>query len=735
MGIVLGIAVILLGAGPLMRAAALEPISAIRTDQAPCIDGRLDDEIWLASQPATEFVAGHPVPDQSPSQPTEFWVAYDMEHIYIAFRCHDAQPDRIRSRLAPRDAAFDGDWVGLILNGSGAIRGAAELFVNPHGSQMDAMQTDQGDDPNVDYIFSSAASRDAGGWSAEMSIPFQSLRFQGGERITMSLIALRHISRTGEKAFLPGIDLSQQGWQACGTPVLFEGASPGRIAEVVPAWIASAHSERREDRMESGSLRPELSLSCRFGMTHDLTLSLAWQPDFSHVEAAVAQVEVNRRFPVYYPEKRPFFLEGQDIFSLAAEGHAVVEVFHSRTIQSPHLGAKLTGSLARGHSIGVLAVVDRVGGLNRWEGGAGDNGQRARAALLRYRIDLPGNSTLGAYGSNLTSGTSHNRVVGCDADLILTPVSRLATHVLFSHTRSVGCAAAHEACPDPWGYSCSAVLDRREKRYDLEAAYAGASPRFRLETGFLKRSGTHRASVHYALKVYPGSRWLNCIRPAVRQRTLWSWRGRETDREMHLSIGFEMTGQSWLQATRTAGREQYQGAWFDQGGWKISAGTQAISSVRLLASWNWRHATYYDPAHPLPGTRRGPLIELGVQPWGNLSADLRYLREGFHERARGKPLYTISLMRGRLLYQPWRCLYLRAVVAWDDAAGVVTTDLLASFTTVPGTVFHVGYGSIHELTQLGGEPSGAVESPPGQAERYRIIQRDLFLKASYNLRF
>jgi hypothetical protein len=203
---------------------------------------------------------------------------------------------------------------------------------------------------------------------------------------------------------------------------------------------------------------------------------------------------------------------------------------------------------------------------------------------------------------------------------------------------------------------------------------------------------------------------------------------------MRLSIGLEMTGRSWMQATRTAGRELYQGAWFDQGGWKVSVGTQAISSVRLLASWNWQHATYYDPAHPLLGTRRGLLIEIGVQPSEHLSADLRYLKEGFRDRADGKPLYTINLVRGKLVYQPGRCLYLRGVVAWDDAAGVVTTDLLASFTSIPGTVLQVGYGTIHELTQLDGEPSAAVDGPPNQTERYRTIQRDLFLKASYNLR-
>lgn len=715
--------------------ADTDPIRAVRIHRAPRIDGRLDEDHWKRSRPATGFVNGMPVPGQPPSQPTEFWVAYDAERIYVAFRCHDSDPSQIRSRVARRDAAFDDDWVGLFLNGSGGAQGAAELFVNPHGSQMDALQTAQGDDVSVDYIYESMACRDAGGWSAEMAIPFKSLRFRGGRQVRIRLIAMRHISRTGEKALLPRLDVCRQGWQASGTPVVFEGIRQGRLIEVLPALTASAHSELRAGRMEEGAMVPELGLGLKYGLASDLTLDMTWRPDFSQVEADVSQVEANRRFPVHYPEKRPFFLEGRELFVLAAEGWGVGEVFHSRTIQSPRFGVKATGHLGRGCDIGALVVSDRVSGLDRWGSGSGEEDGGALAGVLRCRRRLAGNSVVGGYFSSLESAGSHNRVVGGDADLILSPVSRLGLHGLLSHTRDQSEAGLDGQFGGLWGYTGALVLSLRSKLQELEAAYAAVSPRFRLETGFLERSAAHTASLRYQLWLYPAPRWLNRVRPAVEQRTYWDWKGHETDGETRFWVGFDMTRQSAVRLMGIVAKECFEGLWFDQGGWKISAATGIVPGLHLQTSHTRRGATYYDPANPLQGRCLRTVTKVGLWPSDRVTLDLRYVRETLRARQGGECLYRVGLMRARLAFQPDRRLHLRAITEWNDATTEVTTDFLVSFTSIPGTVMHLGYGSIHQRETMIGEESGWMNGEFGSGNRFRTVQQDLFLKASYNYRF
>lgn len=349
---------------PAAPATPAEPRPTYRVHRAaePVeVDGALDDAAWQI--PATFELAYETFPGENiPALArTEGWIAYDTENVYVAFRAHDPEPATIRARLTDRDRAFQDDFVGVVLDTFNDERRGFEFFVNPLGVQMDLLQSEQtgNEDDSWDTLWASAGRLTDTGYNVEMAIPFSSLRFPraDGEQ-TWGIDALR--IRPREQRRRLGLNPLPRGSNCylCREAKLsgFEGVSPGRNLEFDPTLVANQTSTRvdfPDGAIEDDDPEAELGVTARWGITPNLTLNAAVNPDFSQIEADAAQLDVNTQFALFYAEKRPFFLEGADIFETR------LQTIYSRNIADPRWGLKLTGKEGKS-ALGLILAQDRI---------------------------------------------------------------------------------------------------------------------------------------------------------------------------------------------------------------------------------------------------------------------------------------------------------------------------------------------------------------------------------------
>ncbi|MBP6875000.1 MAG: carbohydrate binding family 9 domain-containing protein [Candidatus Eisenbacteria bacterium] len=702
---------------------SVEPFALVplRISAPPLIDGRLDDAVWKQAPACRAFRNFHPHPGAVPSQETHLLIAHDARCLYLAYRCLDDQPAAIRSHLAPRDQAFDDDWVAVIVDAAGDGRSAAQLLVNPEGCQLDARIPGDcsGDHFEVDYPFESAARRDSAGWSAEIAVPFEALQGAGGKSREWLLYGLRHISRTGERAAIPPVDLTDPRWLTKGARLRFEEVGGTSRLELRPAFTCAWHEGRAGSRWKREPPQPRIGIDASARPFGSWTVQATLDPDFSQVEADARQVEVNQRFPVDYPEKRPFFLEGREIFVLAAEGAPLVSAYRSRAIVDPRLGIKLSGEPAAGHALGILFARDR-----------NDEGtDRARettspVAILRYRWSAGSRLTAGLFFGVRRTGVQACRAGGLDGDLLLGRRMRLAFHAL-SSAGSESETSAHD------GHAAAVVLERKEQARTTRLSWRQIAPGFLLPAGFVTRTNVREARLSNDERFFVARSFLQRLTLGARATGDWDWEGVPTDRELRLTATAEGRSGCVLEAARSLARERFSGRDFDAGGVRLAARARPDARVGFSLSAEQAAGPYYDPLRPLQGRARtlSGEVTLRIPPaWEAVGACTSYR---FSADSVGT-VHDGAVLRLTLQCQPARSLELRAIVEWDGFAREVLTDWLVSYRSNGGLVAHAGWGNLYrEVACSGDESCGDTDSGGALPAMGRELRRDLFLKVAY----
>ncbi|MFQ6092719.1 MAG: DUF5916 domain-containing protein, partial [bacterium] len=321
------------------------------------IDGRLDDQGWEGAARIGNFSETEPGDNVKPSVETEVWLTYNEQAMYVAFHCYD-DPATIRATLTDRDQFRADDVIFIVLDTFRNRQTAYQLGVNPYGLQVDIFRNIDEQDVTFDMVWHSAGRIVDDGWVAEVAVPFKSLRFPNREEQVWGFhcIRLRPRESFEEISWVP-LDRDARCF-LCQAGVLkgIRGVSAGRYLEILPYAISfqtGSSSDPADPKapFENDDIDANAGVDIKYGLTSDLTLDFAYDPDFSQVESDVAQIDINTTFALFYPEKRPFFLEGSDIFS--SEIFAV----YTRTINDPSLAAKLTGRVNR-TTIGYILARD-----------------------------------------------------------------------------------------------------------------------------------------------------------------------------------------------------------------------------------------------------------------------------------------------------------------------------------------------------------------------------------------
>jgi hypothetical protein len=693
---------------------AAEPLRPVRTSTPPVIDGDLSDPVWQSAPAVTGFKTFSPDYGKDMPDRTVVYYAHDAENLYFAFRAFDSEPDRIKASIAARDGINADDWICINLDSFGDQQSLYALYVNPLGIQGDSRFAAGREDFGFDAVWYSAGRIDAEGYAIEVRIPFKSLRYRNDNPVRMALIFERHVSRRSEHGTYPPLDPKiGPNFLTQNVPIEFRDIRRYRLVEVLPDVVYDDQRERTASGLEHVSGGLEAGLTTKYGVTPDLVFDGAVNPDFSQVEADAGQIDINRRYALFFPEKRPFFLEGRDSFNYTgADFSPMQSVVHTRTIGDPIAGARLTGKLAPADSVAAIYAVDELSDDAVAAGGS----EYAQVSIVRYKRGLKGDSFLGGFYTGREEGDAFNRVYGADGSIRLTEAGALGFYAFGSSTRPHG-----ESATD--GHSVLANYTHDNRNLFLYLQALDISRGFDTWTGYLTRAGVFQASAMITPRFYPNSAVLRRVEPVlvadyVRDAPSGLW---EQWYESGLTVVLPRSGR--VIARYHWSNEIYESRDFDTSGVRAQAIGQLTRDLRVQGTFAYQKAIYYS-ADPFAGRSTSATASLIYQPTEQWRLDLGGTYQGFSQASDGRRLYDYGIYRGKLTYQLNRYLFFRGIAEYNTYRRQLLTDLLASFTYIPGTVFHVGCGSLYE--KLDWQDGRDV---PGRD--FLETRRGFFLKASY----
>jgi len=776
-----------------------QPIRVPRFDKPPVIDGKLDDEVWKQAFVFKDFLQTSPGDNIAPSKPTEAMIGYDSRTLYLAFHCYD-EPSKVRATVAKRDEVFGEDNVRIFLDTFNDQRRAYVLGWNPLGIQADGIMTEgSGTDFSVDIVMESKGMLTEDGWTLEVAIPFKSLRYEAGKGKLWGIHIWRNIDRFNDEidSWMPNSRdvsslLNQEGHLAG-----LEGISTERTLEIIPSLTVSETGKRiaalpagatglDPGRFVNERLKFDPGVSVKFGLTPTVTLDFTLNPDFAQVEADQTVVTANQRFPIFFEEKRPFFLEGIDIFKTP------LQAVHTRAIVDPDAAAKLTGKRGR-NTFGFLVASDNAPGNFAAEEktdpvNARFVGKNAYIAILRLKRDIgKKDSSIGLLATSYNFIEKHNQLAAIDGRFRIDPktiasfqvAGTISRRCFFEPAKDEHTPTAGEPCfvndstRDYYrtgkGFAYSAVYDFTARHVGWVYEGSGRTQDYRADVGFTRRLNTnnHGLFVRFSNEPKPKATLISW-RLTNGASTNFDWQGRMQNwsTEPHLGLqfqhntfieaganfGYERIFEQEFGARRTAThtgaffggpeRSTYQHGLF--GGIETNPSKQYSGYVFFGTGWNSfdfdfgggsrfprvSPAALADPDAALdPGPGRSLDINAGIsyRPTNAWRASMDYTKSRLRRNDTGLLAFDENIFSFRSTYQFTRFIFIRARVDFDTLASNVRGQFLFGYTPSPGTAFYAGYND--DINRNGFNPfTGQLE--PG----FRRNGRTFFIKMSYLFR-
>jgi len=690
----------------------LPPLVPLRTNTPPVIDGVLNDPVWSQAPSETGFKTWRPDFGKDMQEKTVVYYAYDPENLYFAYRCYDDEPSKIKASVTARDTINQDDWICLNLDTFNDQQSLYALYVNPLGIQGDSRFEGNQEDFTIDVVWFSAGRIDAEGYTIEVRIPFKSLRYRSREPVEMGIIFERNVSRLSESGTYPGLDPARGlDFLTQTRPLHFIGIKHYTLLEILPAYTYGRDRLSDQGMLEPQKARSDVSLTGKYGLTSQLILDGTVNPDFSQVESDAGQVDFNLRYALFYPEKRPFFLEGREKFTLAATeaGIPLESVVHTRTIVDPILGFKLIGKVSPKDTIASIYAMDELA--------PGSPEDFAHVTVARYKHALSGDSFIGGVWTGRFEGSRYNVVAGSDGQIRLNPSSYFAYQALVSQTKSAGQGDEVEGQALNLQYYY-ATRDRL-----FEATFQDLGKDFLTETGYLTRNGLTRLKVGFLPMVYPKSRTFLRIDPIFHTINIRDKYSRLFETNDTFDLRLIMPRNTTLIAGGRYQTEIFLGRRFGRSGYRLIGTSQITKQLLLEARYVYGQKIRYVES-PYQGRGSDATFGATYLPTEKLHFSLALAYSDFFRSADGMKEYDYAIIRSQNTYQVNKYLFFRAIVEYNSFYKSILTDLLASFTYIPGTVIHLGYGSFYEKLAWRGE-----DYEP--SDRFLETKRSFFFKVSY----
>jgi len=753
-------------------------VRAPRLEAAVQVDGVLDEPAWQQAALLTGFSQYLPADGIPAADTTEVLVWYSPTAIHFGIRAHERHTSP-QVTLADRDRIGADDWVQILLGTFHDSRQALVFMVNPLGVQADGVILETGqrnstgsmgggsmtvrDAPDLspDFIWQSKGRVTDTGFEVEIRIPFKSLKFQERDVQTWDLNIVRRVQHSSfEDSWAPVKRASATFLGQSGTLEELTGLSRGLVLDVNPTVVERVvgNPEPGTDQWGYGWTRPEVGANVRWGVTNNLTLNATVNPDFSQVESDVGQFNFDPRQALFFPERRPFFLEGIEQFNVPNQ------LIYTRRIVQPIGSAKLTGKTA-GTDVALLTAFD-----DRAYSASGED--VPFFAIARLQRDVGRNSRLGVAYTNRMDGGDYSRVADVDGRLVFAKLYQVAFQGAYSWNRTGDVATDAPL----WELR----LSRTARESNIRYTFRGISDRFNTQSGFIRRRGIAQMSLDTRYTLFGRQDdFLQSVTGGLMGSLDYRYQdfvqGRPSqDRKFHINLGAQLKGGWSLRGAafiESFGYDSalYAGYALEQplaGGatdtipftgtprlenldWVLGVTTPQWKFMTLDASVIWgRDENFFEWAS---GDILFVTAGVNLRPTDKIRTELTWNYQSVRRPDDGSLVNWAQVARAKVEYQINRWIFVRLIgqyqgqrtdslrdnsrteypiLVYDSSRDTyvraiaarnanVRGDFLFSYQPTPGTVFFFGYGS----TLL--EPDGITE--PG----LRRAQDSFFLKVSY----
>ncbi|TAJ93357.1 MAG: hydrolase [Gammaproteobacteria bacterium] len=671
------------------------------------IDGVIADNEWDTALRVQLLNETHPSQNVPALVATEVLMQEDGENFYVAFIAEDPEPGKIRAFFRDRDSAWDDDFVGVVIDTFNDERRAFEFFVNPLGAQMDLIQDDitRREDSSWNAIWDSAGQITATGYVVEIKIPLKQLRFTGGLPMqTWGIDLLRFYPRDKRHRLSNNTSDYSVSCYLCQLDKVegFANLESKTNLQLVPT-VTSTYAQDRDFPFAAGwddNFTAEAGMDVRWGITQDIYLNATYNPDFSQVEADVAQVDINNTFSLYYPERREFFLDGADYFNTQTN------LVHTRNIAAPDFGAKLTGKYAD-HTLGLFLANDAntsflIPGSQR-SSVASLGEEESYNAAVRYRYDINAKTNVGLIGTGRLADDYHNLLIGVDGDIRLRDSDRISAQVI--HTNSQYPLQIQTSYNQPRalaGHAAQLGYEHDDGVWNWNMRYTDIGEEFRADLGFINQANYRQGLIGggHNWRYGPGSRFSRIGLGGDLDIT-FDQDGRELEREIEATVNAEGPWQSFMLLGGGLRRRSFENQYFDE--YFLNFFGQMKPRAGVFIGLNLNGGNNIDFAN----ARLGQILT--IAPRANLFIG-KHLQLGLQHSFQtmfinGATLYTTNLSDVRLTYQFNTRSFLRATIQYsqtereaglyrfpvEDRTRNLNLLLLYSYKINPQTRFFIGF--------------------------------------------
>lgn len=703
------------------------------------IDGDLSDSGWTGASEAGNFAEHNPGDQTRPAVDTRVLVTYDNDNFYVAWVCYD-DPDEVRASFCERDDIFSDDYVILLLDPFGESTMAYEIAANPYGIPGDLLYSSgNGEDISYDMIFESSGTITEEGWVVEMAIPFEAMRFPNREAQVWRVDFWRNRPRESRYQYSWAAYNRDENCWPCQWGHLrgLNGVKPGSGLVLLPSVVGhQAGSLDDSGEFNNGDIKGDVGLGLSYNISSQLTAEATINPDFSQVESDAPQIDVNSTFALFYPERRPFFQEGSDLFT------TYFNAVYTRSINDPTAAGKLTWRNGK-NSIALLSARDEhsVIILPFEERSAFVENGRSYSNILRARRDLGNQSHIGLVATDRRfDGGGSGSLLGIDGHIRLNQSDAVLFQLLGCYTGEVdnpgliadstfnastfddGEYTAGLDGEEFWGHGLLLAFEHAPRDYWITGEYWERSPTFRADVGFEpSNSFRHGELTIGGIHRFEKSGVLENVNGQVTGAQKYNFKGVRKDEWINVSQEFRFrAAQTGIHSSYMRSNELFNDILFTKI-WQAHTcvSTQPIEELRFGGSINYGHRI----------ARRELVMgkEMSYGLWATIKPVSRLLITGEFSRITsdnlqtGSRLFDQSVFRTYLGLQISRELSTRLIMQYNDRWDAWDVDPLVTYRLNPFSIFYIG--STRDYRDLSFEEDGR--------DGWTLTDRQYFLKVQY----
>jgi hypothetical protein len=701
---------------------AAREIAAVRVESGPIIDGVLNEAVWQSATLIDQFTQQEPAEGEPASERTEVRVLYDESTLYFGVRAYDALPDALIATEMRRDSdrLLEEDNVQIILDTFRDFRSGYMFVTTPLGAKLDQQIFEEGEggrrgqSSNInrewDGVWHVSTQVLPDGWAAEIAIPMVTLRFPAADAQVWGINIMRNIRRKNEQVFWAPIPKAYGLTRVslAGTLTDLRALDRGRDLRFKPSFVGGGRRVLSLGETDN-TIQRDVALDLKYGITAGLNLDVTVNTDFAQAEVDDERVNLTR-FPLFFPEKREFFLENSGQFSVGATASLdrPAELFFSRRVgidsetgaRVPILGgARLTGKLGKNN----IAVMDLQTDDFDVPGGVTLPGENFLVA--RYSRDVLTRSKIGAIFVNkdATSGGRYNRTFGADMTLALTPSLTVQGFVAKTSTPELD-------GDDVGGHLRAAFLDQR---WNIYGEHTNLQDNFNAEVGYVPRVGIKTTKFHLERNPRPGRFGIRVLEPMHNTTYTTDQSNRLLSRRFHNMVGTRFENGAYLNVFFNHYFERldepFRVARVTENGQTrnvtIDPGKYSFGEVSLMFNSNPARRVYYtlqySPQQFYDGDRTDMSTRLGVRVSSRLATEAGISRNDVNLPA-GAFKADVGSVRIDLAISP--SMTLRTLTQYNSSTDQWSTSGRFNWTYRPGSDIYIVYDDVRR--DIPGQPPG-----------------------------